>query len=84
LWQRLFGVEGVTALWHDAIMANSAAIVISALVIAAAILFAFRWQAVTTPTQVFRLDRWTGNVTACKTEPMPFLSAGYDLQCEKQ
>jgi hypothetical protein len=85
-------MEGATALWHDAIMPNSVALIVSALVIAAAILFACRWQAVTTPTQVYRLDRWTGKVAACKADvwsdsPQAAprdIPAGYDIPCEKQ
>jgi len=48
---------------------------------------------VTGGVQVYRLDHWTGRVTACKADvwtdsPQPVLPgnipAGYDIPCKKQ
>jgi hypothetical protein len=41
-----------------------AAAIIGALV-AGSILIAFRWQITAAPAYVYRLDRWTGNITVC-------------------
>jgi hypothetical protein len=51
----------------------------AALIIAAAILFTFRWEAAPDGTfGVMRLDRWTGNVEICvigRGEPPQFIGA---------
>ena len=47
------------------------AIIVAAAIIAAGIVFVFRWEIIATPpdradfSHVERLDRWTGNVTLC-------------------
>jgi hypothetical protein len=41
------------------------AIVIAGLLIAGAILIAFRWQISAATGVVYRLDRWTGSVIVC-------------------
>jgi hypothetical protein len=41
------------------------AIVIIGILIAIAILIAFRWEISAGPGFVYRLDRWTGNVIGC-------------------
>ncbi len=46
---------------------RSALIVLLAVVmIAAAILVTNRWEIVAGPAGLFRLDRWTGNVSECR------------------
>jgi hypothetical protein len=48
-------------------MGSSRAIIIGAALIAAAILFVFRWEIITGGGySPLRLDRWTGKVTACR------------------
>lgn len=48
-------------------MPTSVSIVVASLIIAASVLFIFRWEIVggSDPLEVHRLDRWTGDVTAC-------------------
>jgi len=41
------------------------AIVISGVLIATAILIAFRWQISAGPGFVYRMDMWTGSVVSC-------------------
>ena len=46
-------------------MRFTVAVVIAGALIAAAILISFRWQLSAATGVVYRLDRWTGNVTVC-------------------
>ena len=50
-------------------MSRSIAIVIAGVLIAVAILIAFRWQISAATGVVYRLDRWTGDVIACELSP---------------
>jgi hypothetical protein len=81
-------MAGAVLLWHNGLMPNSVAIVVSGLVIAIAILFSARWQIVATNAQILRLDSWTGKVAACNTPDrlpnLAWLPAGLDISCEKQ
>jgi len=78
------------SLWHDGLMPNSVAIVVSGFQIAIAIIFANRWQMMATNQQILRLDRWTGKMTACNAPPptviynLANLPAGLDFLCDKQ
>jgi hypothetical protein len=45
-------------------MERSASILAAAVIIAAAILFIFRWE-ISAGTTVVRIDRWTGAVSGC-------------------
>jgi len=48
-------------------MTTPVAIVVGAALLAAAVLFVFRWEIAAGPSTVpvVRLDRWTGSVTVC-------------------
>jgi hypothetical protein len=53
------------------------AILIAGALIAASLLIAFRWQISAATGFVYRLDRWTGSVTACD------LSMAHRIDCEE-
>lgn len=46
-------------------MKTGPAIIIAGALIAAAILFAFRWDMAAFGGQAWRLDRWTGKIVGC-------------------
>ena len=53
-------------------MSTPVAIVIAAVILAAALLVAFRWEIVVRPTTLpFVLDRWTGGVSYCTPSTPP-------------
>jgi hypothetical protein len=47
-------------------MANAIVIALAALLIAAAIALVFRWEIAVDSSGVYRLDRWSGDVTGCR------------------
>ena len=56
-------------------MSTSIALILSAALIAVALLFVFRWEVSSTSTLTFRLDRWTGHVTMCNETNDTILAA---------
>jgi hypothetical protein len=52
-------------------MNTPVAIVVAAVIVAVALLVAFRWEIATRPSYpaLFILDRWTGKVVACLPPP---------------
>ena len=72
-------------------MDSGRAIVIGALIVAGAVLFLFRWSLVIGPTTgerteiplqgIYRLDRWTGDVTWCRGV-LPGMLAPSKINCE--
>jgi hypothetical protein len=65
-------------------MGTPIAIIVGALIIAAAILFTFRWEAATARgadgnPAVFRLDHWTSKVAVCAVDVQKSLDAVYLL-----
>lgn len=56
-------------------MTANRAIVFTAIVIAIAQLFIFRWEISSSSTLTFRLDRWTGKVTMCNEKNDAILDA---------
>ena len=68
-------------------MGAEASIVLASLILAAAIVFIGRWEIVSSPAAIVRLDRWTGHATFCHVrsdEEMAALNAGTSppLNCE--
>jgi hypothetical protein len=44
---------------------TSISVIIAGALVAVAVLITGHWQIGTAPTQVYRVNRWTGSVTAC-------------------
>ena len=63
-------------------MRNPIAIVLAGIIIAAAILLAFRWDITVERGVVYRLDRWTGRVTACMSRSL--VTIGSEMDCTRQ
>jgi hypothetical protein len=49
-------------------MGRNITIIAGAVIVAAAMLFVFRWEFSTVPGAVYRLDRWNGTITHCDDE----------------
>ena len=51
-------------------MKTSVSILIGSILIAAAVLFVFRWDVVAGQSnyRIIRLDRWTGTITQCESK----------------
>ena len=52
------------------------AVVLSGALIAAAVLFTFRWELAAFGGQAYRLDRWTGAIVACNVPSQNLVDAG--------
>ena len=70
-------------------MNQSLAIIIAGAIVAFSVALSTRWQIAVAPVQnapnpqVYRLDRWTGDVTSCNVKnPSASLYAGVILPCE--
>jgi hypothetical protein len=66
---------------------NAVAIAFAGALIAAAILFIFRWEMAAFGGQTYRLDRWTGEIFGCvATEKMRLvadqLGSGFPYRCK--
>jgi hypothetical protein len=68
------------------------ATVVGAALIAFAIVFVFRWEIVSAPSSsellgsslfAFRLDRWSGEISACYPRPTPARGGSVQLVCEQ-
>jgi hypothetical protein len=46
-------------------MSGPISTIIGAIIIAGAVLFAFRWEIAPAGSMVYRLDRWTGQIQVC-------------------
>lgn len=50
-------------------LTTEGAVLAAGVMIAVAILVAGRWEIASSNTEVYRLDRWTGAVVACGSDP---------------
>ncbi len=70
-------------------MSQGVALLCAGVLIALAIVVSGRWQISVAPGQIYRLDEWTGRVTACNVPPSsngnaPLVTPGRDIPCEPQ
>jgi len=62
-------------------------LLVGAALIAGSIAITNRWQIAVAPAQIYRLDRWSGTVTACNAAPggngnMALFQPGADVPCK--
>ena len=60
---------------HTVAMERSISIIVGAAIIAAALVFIFRWEVTPAGSTMVRLDRWSGEMVGCNVENQLFVNA---------